>query len=348
MTQALFLNKMGIMMKTMKKLIALSLLLSISFLQANRQELIDAALQDDSDALEANLDYLNKQDKHGDTPLMTIIKIRTNEKYSDDQIINAVSMLLRNKANHELANNDGNNPLLKVVSSESYRNNEILERLLFSKWFGLFVTKKAINVEVKDKHGNTPLIRASGAGNNYAVKRLLKFGVDIQATNNQGYTALGRADKAKNKTAFVLLSAQGATVKKREANADEHPFIAAAYEGDIDAMHQLIEQDSSLINMQNKDGRTALFIVTDAGNIEAVRFLLEHGADVNIKNNDGNNPLLKAVNLPLEKNAIKIIALLLDNNADITVQDKYDRNPCERATDPKIVAAIKKQCRNNK
>jgi len=113
-------------------------------------------------------------------------------------------------------------------------------------------------------------------------------------------------------------------------------------------MQQLLDQDATIINMQNKNGNTALFIVTDAGNIEAVKFLLAHGADVNIKNFDGNNPLLKAVNLPLDKNAIKIIELLLDNNADITVEDKYERNPCDRATNPKIVAALKQQCQNQK
>ncbi len=318
------------------------------FLQATRQELIDAALKGDEVEVQANLEFINKQDKYGDTPLMTIIKIRDNKKYDDDKIIKAVSLLLRFKADYEQTNHDGNNPLLKVVSSESYRNNEILERLLYNKWFGLVSIKRSINIEVKDKHGNSPLIRAAGARNNYAVRRLLKFGAHINAINHEGYTALGRADKTKNKVAFALLTAEGAMVKKREAQVKEHPFITAAYEGDIDAMQQLLEQDPTIINMQNSDGRTALFIVTEVGNLEAVKFLLENNANPNIKNKDGNNPLLKAVNLPIDKNAIKIIALLLDYHADINVQDKYERTPCDRATNPKIVAALKRECQCQK
>jgi len=120
-------------MKNIKKLIALTLFLSVHFLQATRQELIDAALKDKDDDVQANIEFLDKQDKHGDTPLMTIIKIRDNEKYDDDKIIKAVSLLLRSRADYEQVNNDGNNPLLKVVSSQSYRNNEILERLLYKK-----------------------------------------------------------------------------------------------------------------------------------------------------------------------------------------------------------------------
>jgi len=203
-------------MKNIKKLIALTLFLSVHFLQATRQELIDAALKDKDDDVQANIEFLDKQDKHGDTPLMTIIKIRDNEKYDDDKIIKAVSLLLRSRADYEQVNHDGNNPLLKVVTSQSYRNNEILERLLYKKWFGLVTIKKPINIEVKDKHGNTPLIRAAGAGNNYAVEKLLKFGADINAINNEGYTALGRADKVKNKVGFALLIAQGATIKKEK------------------------------------------------------------------------------------------------------------------------------------
>jgi len=162
-------------MKNIQKLMVFSLLLSMSFLQADRQALVNAALKGDkkgyNEDFMANLDYINSQDKHGDTPLMTIIKIKDNADYDNDTIINAVSMLLAQKADYEIANKDGNNPLLKVVSFECYRNNEILERLLYNKWFGLVSTKNNINIEVTDKHGNTPLIRAAGIGNSYAVRK---------------------------------------------------------------------------------------------------------------------------------------------------------------------------------
>lgn len=329
-------------MKNIQKLIVCSLLLAMPLLQANRQTLIDAALRANYDAVQEHIEYLNKKDRYGDTPMMTIIKMRSNEKYDDDQIINAVSLLLRVKADYEEPNNGGNNPLLKIVSIESYRNNEILDKLLYKKILGLVAMKNNINIEVRDKHGNTALMRAAGKGNNYAVAKLLKFGADINAVNNQGYTALGRAQKEKHKATYALLQSYGATVEKKDPLVNEHPFLAAAYENDIDAMEKLLSQDSSILNMQNKDGRTALLIVTDAGNVKAVRFLLEKGANPNIKNNDGNSPLLKAVDLPLDKNALEIVQLLIDNNADLTAEDKYERTPYERTTNPKIKAILAK------
>lgn len=342
-------------MKNIKKLLALSMLLSMPFLQANEsKDLINAALKGKSDAFESTLETvsvntnIDQPNKHGDTPLMQIIKMRNDEGYDDNQIIQAVSMLLNHDANYEIANNDGNNPLLKVVSFESYRNNEILERLLYKKWFGLFATKKNINVEKRDKHGNTPLIRAAGAGNKYAVKALLKFGVNINATNKQGYTALGRAQKENHNVIADMLMRKGAVLTKGDAFSNENPLIAAAHEVDIAAMQNYLNQDNANIDVQDEDGRTALFIVTDKGKVEAVRFLLEQGANPDIKNRDGNNALLKAVVLPIDKNAIEIIQLLLDNDADITVQDKYDRSPCERATHKDIKAAIAKVCRSKK
>jgi ankyrin repeat protein len=329
-------------MKNMKKLLAFTLFLSMSLLQANRQNLIDAALRKDDQTIQANMEYLNKQDKYGDTPLITLIKMKSDAQHDDDQIIDAISCLLRAGADYELINNDGNNPLLKVVSIESYRNNKILDKLLYKKWFGLVATNNTINVEIKDKHGNTPLMRAAGKSNNYAVQQLLRFGADINAINNQGYTALGRAQKEKHKATYALLKSYGATVEKKQALVDEHPFIAAAYENDIAAMEKLLKQDTSIINMQNKDGRTALLIAVAAGNIDAARFLLAQGANPNIKNNDGNSPLLKAVDLPLDNNAVEIVQLLIDNNADVTAEDKYERTPFERTTNPKIKATLTK------
>lgn len=328
----------------MKKILAFILVCSTFFLQANRQALINAALKGSNDNLLTNIAYLNEQDQYGDTPLMTLVKMKSSQQYDDDQIINAISLLIRSKANIETSNNDGSNPLLKVVTHESYRNNIILEKLLYKNFFGLLSLKNDINVDIKDKDGNTALIRAARAGNNFAVNKLLKFGADINATNHQGYTALGIAHKEKHKGVYALLTSFGAVIKRQDPSIKEHPFIQAAHEGELAIMQQLLQDNKAIIDMQDHNGRTALFIATQNGNVDAVQFLLEQGAHPNIKNEKANTPLLQAANLPLDKNAIKIIELLLAYDADPTAVDKYENSAYDRATDPKIKAILKKVC----
>ena len=55
-------------------------------------------------------------------------------------------------------------------------------------------------------------------------------------------------------------------------------------------------------------------------NIEIVKLLLEHGADINLPDNYGHTALMMA---SLEGNT-EIVRLLLDQGADVNVQDRFD------------------------
>jgi hypothetical protein len=111
------------------------------------------------------------------------------------------------------------NPLLKVVSQSSSRNNKILDILLY-RWIFIFAIKRKINTEIKDKHGNTPLIRAAARGNDYAVERLLQFGADSTATNKQGDTALKRAEKEHLTSTINILKHHDAPKKETSEHAE--------------------------------------------------------------------------------------------------------------------------------
>ncbi len=49
----------------------------------------------------------------------------------------------------------------------------------------------------------------------------------------------------------------------------------------------LLTKEPQLINMQNEDGETSLFLASVAEHAEMVDLLLTFGADVTIKNNEG-------------------------------------------------------------
>lgn len=108
-------------------------------------------------------------------------------------------------------------------------------------------------------HPKNEVLRAARSGD-AALKALLARGVNINATDDDGETALmDAADERRADTVRVLI-ANGANV-----------------------------------NQADEDGETALMIAADEGRLETVRLLLEAGANVNARDDDGETALDKAL-----------------------------------------------------
>jgi ankyrin repeat protein len=102
------------------------------------------------------------------------------------------------------------------------------------------------------------------------------------------------------------------------------------------AKMMLAEATVAAINGQDQWGQTALHYATDDQWVEAVALLLSHGADANIRDNDGHTPLFDAVgsstygkcrfpapvDTTREQKGKEILNLLLKHNADVNLQDK--------------------------
>ena len=57
---------------------------------------------------------------------------------------------------------------------------------------------------------------------------------------------------------------------------------------------RLLVENGAEVNNKNNDGTTALLWAASKGYLEIVRLLVENGAEVNSKNNDGTTALLSA------------------------------------------------------
>ena len=82
---------------------------------------------------------------------------------------------------------------------------------------------------------------------------------------------------------------------------------------DLALMELLIEIGANVNMKEYYTGKTALHYAADMGHLEIVTLLLEHDADINVKNNRGTNALHFAV----EKGHLEVVQLLLDNGVDI-------------------------------
>eukprot|EP00434_Breviolum_minutum_P001435 symbB.v1.2.001263.t1/scaffold65.1/size366479/10 len=104
----------------------------------------------------------------------------------------------------------------------------------------------------------------------------------------------GRFQWFKAKMGAAKAKAKAKTEPKRKAApppvAKQHAFLDKAKEFDLEAVKAMLEELPTLINVQPAGRWSALHQFAENGNADAVRYLLEMGADRDAKNKDGQTP----------------------------------------------------------
>ncbi|WP_239662083.1 ankyrin repeat domain-containing protein, partial [Brachyspira hyodysenteriae] len=197
-----------------------------------------------------------------------------------------------------------------------------------------FLINNGADINVKNNHGETPLMYASKLHNIKVVELLIQKGADINAFNNYGNTALIYG--VNNLETVKLLVENGADVNFYKGGSTA--LISAceySHERNIDVIKYLVSKKAN-INAQDNKGDTALnktLDTSDEGSIdildfEIAHFLIEQGADVNIKNKREYTPLIylgmgegNFNNKSFQEYRIKLAEVLLEKGADINAQD---------------------------
>ena len=168
------------------------------------------------------------------------------------------------------------------------------------------------------KMGATPVADAAMQGDGETVRALLKQGVDVNAAQGDGMTALHWAGvKADVEMAEMLLYA-GANVKAATRLGRFTPLFLAAKTGDAAVVETLVNASAD-VNIATTMGATPLMVAAASGNPDTVSILLEHGAEVNaVEPARGQAALMFAA----AYNRGDVIDALVENGADITMATK--------------------------
>ena len=122
----------------------------------------------------------------------------------------------------------------------------------------------------------------------------------------KAFSALRRGDRQ----GFLAAIAANPRLSTLRGPGGATPLMIAALYGDASLMTALLAAGADP-NVVNDAGATALH--WSAGDIEKVRVLLAHGADVDARSNDGRTPLLAAAAV---RGNSAVVALLLDKGAN--------------------------------
>ena len=157
----------------------------------------------------------------------------------------------------------------------------------FEKIKKLIKSELVKNVDMKDDEGGTIMFYGPDSG---TIKMLVAAGADINVKNNDGRTPLLDTTYSHD-TEFSLVSSlieNGADVNATD-NEGETLLHHAWFDEDVT---NLLIKSGADINAQCKAGYTALMnAALDGKDNEDVERLVELGADVNIKNNEGKRAI---------------------------------------------------------
>ena len=184
--------------------------------------------------------------------------------------------------------------------------------------------------------GSSAFLIAAGEGRDAVTRLMLDHGADIDARDREGGTALHAVVAQGNVEMARELVAQGADLHARSGGGPGGgawrstggftPFLRAAQAGNVDMLAALLELGADPEAVTN-DGAGAVLLAAGSRQLDAVRFAVEIGLDVNV------HPVGRrsAFHVAIRAGEDAIVEYLADHGADFEALDQYGRTPLEEA-----------------
>ena len=167
---------------------------------------------------------------------------------------------------------------------------------------------------------SSPVADATREGDREMVRSLLKDGLDVNASQGDGMTALHWAALANDVEMAEMLLYAGANVRAATRLGAYTPLLLASKSGN-GAMVETLLRAGADANATTTTGATALMLSAASGSDDAVRRLLDHGADVSAMESTGGQTALM---FAAAYDRHEIIGMLLEKGADPGVTESAE------------------------
>ena len=212
--------------------------------------------------------------------------------------------LLSNYVNINFQDKNGLTPLMHAIKNN---NIEIVDFLL---------SNDNVDVNITDKGDDTALHYAILFKRNDMMKLIVSsknFDSNIRTT--YGDTYLIRVVSNNNYEGCKIMLDSNKFDINSTNDFQNSALHYSSIDGNYDITKNLLEYGKINIDSQDRDGDTSLLNACRGGHLEIVNLLLSHNANINMKNDNDETPLILAI----ESNNIYLLKILLQN-------EKIDRN----------------------
>jgi ankyrin repeat protein len=137
-------------------------------------------------------------------------------------------------------------------------------------------------------HGQTALMFAAAAGRGEVIKTLAAHGADMKVTTNVVKLEAAKFDDNGNPIPARGEPAGGGTVTGgNTVMGGMTALLFAAREGKLEAVKALVEAGADVNQISAGEHSTPLIIASENSHYEVAKYLVDHGADPNLANVDG-------------------------------------------------------------
>ena len=190
-----------------------------------------------------------------------------------------------------------------------------------------YLLQNGAQLDLKDKRGNTALHLAADAGQNRGYQSLSYNRCVEYLIQNDAVMDVCTAANIGDSEKLRRLIEAGQDVNQRDGTWEKRtPLMWAAKMGRTDCVKYLI-QNGAQLDLKDDDGDTALHLAAYWGHLEVMKRLLEAGQHINLRGVCARTPLMVAANY----DHTDCVEYLLQNGAQPDLKDEYGQTAYQEA-----------------
>lgn len=246
--------------------------------------------------------------------------------------IDAFTALLDAGADPNISDSTGLTPISIIMKSEKMKERELIigvEALL----------KRGVDVNTVDLDGARPI--------HYACKKGYSKLVDVLVNGNanagfkfEGSTCLHLSIESLDKASLDIILKTGVDLNVKNSDSLTPLMLCSKLHFAEGTKSLVMFSDKLLLNSKNQDGDTCLHICSRKNGFAVsniIRLLVEHGADINAQNDDGEAP----IHVHIRRSRIEGVRTLLELRCDLHTRSKNDLTPLMFASETGNISAVR-------
>ncbi|ORX59263.1 ankyrin [Piromyces finnis] len=149
---------------------------------------------------------------------------------------------------------------------------------------------------------------------------------ELDDNNNTVFHKICEKNDFNNKKLITYFKEKGVNINRVNKDGDSPLITLSKYTAISEAVPILLKNGAD-INIRNNNGETALLASCKYGYYDVSKMLIDCGADVNIPDNEGNTPLLVSCYKERFLHNKDLVEYLIEHGADINKANKNGRIP---------------------
>ncbi len=194
-----------------------------------------------------------------------------------------------------------------------------------------FLLESGADPRVKGRYQNTVLLYAAQYDQLEIAELSLSLGADpLAVCELSGMTGVLFAARNHNLEMAKFFVKAGAPVDCANKGSSETPLHYVA--GNVELLKYFLENGAD-IHRTNHHGRTVFHRAVRYNNLDVIQFLYEKGGQINQKDNFGETPFLEAIGVSFRDQNLEIVKWMTLHGADLSITDREGRGPLQYALD---------------